>query len=89
MTNITKSVLYVVVTSDLKRRIWEHKTKIDPHSFTAKYNCNILVYYEGFHHIEEAISEEKRIKGGSRRRKLDLIFEVNPLWKDLYEIVED
>ena len=89
LTNTTKSVLYVGVTSDLKNRVEEHRSKIDPHSFTAKYNCHILVYYEGFHHIEEAIVEERRIKGGSRRGKLDMLFKINPMWKDLYKIVAD
>ena len=89
LTNKRKSVLYVGVTSDLKRRIEEHKNKIDPKSFTAKYNCDILLYYNGFQNIEEAIVEEKRIKAGSRKRKLDLIFEMNPKWIDLYDTIED
>jgi putative endonuclease len=89
LTNKRKSVLYVGVTSDLKRRIWEHKSKFDPKSFTARYNCDILLYYNGFQSIEEAITEEKRIKGGNRKAKLDLIFDMNPLWKDLYDTIED
>ena len=60
----------------------------NPMSFTAKYNCSILVYYIGFHHIEEAIAEEKRIKGGSRQKKLELILKMNPIWKDLYDDIE-
>jgi putative endonuclease len=89
LANKRKSVLYVVVTADLKRRIWEHKNKIEPKSFTAKYDCDILLYYNGFQNIEEAINEEKRIKAGSRKRKLDLIFDMNPLWKDLFDSIED
>jgi putative endonuclease len=89
LTNKRKSVLYVGVTSDLKRRIEEHKNKIDNKCFTARYNCDILIYYKGFHSIEEAINEEKRIKGGSRKRKLDLIFKMNPLWKDLFDDIDD
>jgi len=89
LTNKRKSVLYVGVTSDLKRRIEEHKNKIDLKCFTARYNCDILLYYKGFHSIEEAINEEKRIKGGSRKRKLDLIFEMNPLWKDLFDNIDE
>ena len=89
LTNKRKSALYVGVTADLKRRIWEHKNKIEPKSFTAKYNCDILVYYNGFHSIEEAINEEKRIKAGSRKRKLELIFDMNPKWIDLYNTIED
>ena len=89
LTNKVRSVLYVGVTSDLRKRIAEHREKADPMSFTAKYNCDTLVYYIGFHHIVEAIAEEKRIKGGSRKKKLDLIFEMNPLWKDLYDEIVD
>jgi len=89
LTNKRKSVLYVGVTADLKRRIWEHKNKVDSKSFTARYNCDSLVYYSGFHQIEEAIKEEKRLKGGNRKQKLDLIFEMNPLWKDLYDSIEE
>ena len=61
------------MTSDLKRRIWEHKNNFYPESFTTKYKCHILVYYQAFDRIEEAIFEEKRIKGGSRNAKLELI----------------
>ena len=89
LANKSRTVLYVGVTADLRRRISEHRDKLDPMSFTAKYNCNILLYYEGFHHIEEAIGEEKRIKGGSRKRKLDLIYSINPMYKDLYDTFED
>ena len=89
MTNKRKSVLYVGVTSDLRRRILEHKSKLDPKSFTARDNCDTLLYYNGFHSIEEAINEEKRLKAGSRKQKLDLIFSMNPLWKDLYNAIED
>ena len=89
MTNKRTSVLYVGVTSNLRRRILEHKSKLDPKSFTARYNCDTLLYYNGFHSIEEAINEEKRLKAGSRKQKLDLIFSLNPLWTDLYDTIED
>jgi putative endonuclease len=89
LTNKRISVLHVGVTSALKRRIWEHKNKIEPTSFSARYNCDILLYYNDFHSIEEAISEEKRLKAGSRKQKLDLVFAMNPLWKDLYDFIED
>jgi len=61
--------------------------KIHPGSFTAKYGLTKLVYYEGFHRIEEAISMEKQIKGGSRKKKMDIINAFNPECKDLYEEV--
>lgn len=84
MTNKRHSVLYTGVTASLDKRVIEHKEKKDPKSFTARYNCDTLIYYESFHHIEEAIAEETRIKGLNRSKKLNLIFAMNPLWKDLY-----
>ena len=89
MTNINHTTLYTGVTSDLKKRIYEHKHKLNPDSFTAKYNLNKLVYYEGFHRIEDAIGREKQIKGGSRKNKIEIINVFNPLWKDLYDEVMD
>ncbi len=88
VTNFTHTTLYVGVTSNLRNRIWEHKNKIYPNSFTAKYNCCKLVYFNFFPAIEEAINEEKRIKGGSRKKKIMLIESINPLWNDLYEDLE-
>lgn len=87
MTNKNNSVLYVGVTSDLRGRVFEHKNKIHPNSFTAKYNCNKLVYYNSFSSIEEAIVEEKRLKGGGRKQKIDLINSINLEWKDLDEML--
>ncbi len=84
MTNINHTTLYAGVTSDLKKRVWEHKNFIYPESFTSKYMLTILVYYIGYHRIEEAIVREKQIKGGSRKQKEDLINSKNPNWKDLY-----
>lgn len=87
ITNTTHTTLYTGVTSDLKKRIYEHKHKLNPDSFTAKYKLNKLVYYEGFHRIEDAIGREKQIKGGSRKSKIDIVNAFNPKWKDLYEEV--
>ncbi len=89
MTNKMNTVIYVGVTSDLESRVWEHKNKQYPTSFSAKYNCNKLVYYRFFSNIEEAIDEEKRIKGGSRRKKIILIERMNPHWVDLYDQLGD
>jgi len=83
MTNKINTVLYTGVTSDLKRRIWEHKEKALK-GFTRKYNINKLVYFEIFNNPENAILREKRIKAGSRNKKIELIKEINPEWKDLY-----
>ena len=87
MTNENNSTLYVGVTSDLKIRVYQHKHNVNPESFTAIYKLHKLVYFEGFHRIEDAIAREKQIKGGSRKKKEDLINSINPKWKDLYEEV--
>lgn len=88
-TNLTHSVLYTGVTSDIVSRIWEHKNKKHPNSFTAKYNCDILVYYLFYPHIEEAIAAEKSIKATNRNKKIKLINELNPEWNDLYDIIKE
>ncbi|PCJ28779.1 MAG: endonuclease [Flavobacteriales bacterium] len=84
LTNKYNKVLYTGVTSNLKSRILEHKEKIYPSSFSAKYNTCKLVYFMGFDNIEDAIAEEKRIKGGSRIEKIKLIESINLEWNDLY-----
>lgn len=84
MTNKINTVIYTGVTSDLKKRVYEHKEKIIE-GFTKKYNVNKLVYYEVFGDIENAILREKQIKGGSRKKKIDLIKSMNPEFKDLYD----
>jgi putative endonuclease len=88
MCSMNNTTLYVGVTSNLPARMAQHKEKIYPNSFTAKYNCIKLVYYNWFDTIPEAIAEEKRIKGGSRKKKEALINSMNPEWKDLYEQVK-
>jgi putative endonuclease len=82
MTNKLDSVLYTGVTSDLVKRVYEHKSKLIE-GFTKKYNVNKLVYYEVFDDISDAIEREKQIKSGKRQRKIDLISNKNPAWKDL------
>ncbi len=89
MTNVYHSVLYTGVSSDLETRVWQHKNNYYPKSFTSKYKCYKLVYFYFFIHIDEAISEEKRIKGGSRKAKECLINALNPQWLDLYENLFD
>ncbi|MGH7791748.1 MAG: GIY-YIG nuclease family protein [Thermodesulfobacteriota bacterium] len=84
MTNKNNTVLYAGVTSDLKRRVYEHKGKLVD-GFTKKYNLNKLVYYEVLEDIHTAISREKQIKAGSRQKKIDLINGLNKKWTDLYE----
>lgn len=85
MTNKMHTVLYTGVTSDIIGRIWEHKNKVHPNSFTAKYNCDKLVYYYFYSTIVEAIAAEKTIKGGSREYKKQMVNSINPEWKDLYD----
>jgi putative endonuclease len=81
---MNNSVLYTGVTSDLKKRIYEHKEQL-VEGFTKKYNITKLVYYEIFKDPENAIAREKKIKGGSRQRKIALIISMNKRWEDLYE----
>lgn len=84
MANKSGAVLYTGVTSDLQKRAYEHREKT-AESFTKKYNATKLVYYEVFDDIVSAIAREKQIKGGSRKKKLDLISSINPEFKDLYD----
>lgn len=84
MTNKNNGVLYTGVTSNLIKRASEHKNKLVS-GFTSKYNVTKLVYYEEYETTPEAIAREKQIKGGSRQKKLDLIHNKYPEWKDLYE----
>lgn len=78
LTNTGRTVLYTGVTSDLVTRIREHLEKVYPESFTARYNCNLLIYYKSYGSIEVAIEEEKRIKKLSRKGKERLIDTINP-----------
>lgn len=84
MTNKYNTVLYTGVTSDIKRRVYQHKQHIIE-GFTKKYKINKLVYYEVTENIEAAIMREKQIKAGSRKKKIQLIINMNPEWRDLYE----
>ncbi len=84
VTNKNNTVLYTGVTSDLIKRINQHKNKVVK-GFTTKYNCNKLVYYEIGNGMEGCIVREKQIKAGSRKKKIQLIEEMNPSWKDLYD----
>ena len=89
VTNQHNTVLYVGVTSNLAGRVSQHRDKHYPKSFTARYNANKLVYFELFDSIEDAILREKQIKGGSRKRKEDLINAYNCEWRDLFWEVQD
>jgi putative endonuclease len=84
MMNKGNSVIYTGVTSDLIKRVYEHREKMFD-GFTKKYNAGKLVYYEVFSNITEAITREKQIKAGSRKKKIELIIGMNPEFKDLYD----
>ena len=88
MCSMNNTTLYVGVTSTLGARITKHKESFYEGSFTTKYNCKKLVYFQSFETILEAIAEEKRLKGGSRRQKETLINSMNPKWNDLYDRVK-
>lgn len=82
LTNWNNKVLYVGVTNDLKRRLYEHQNGF-VEGFTKKYNLHKLVHFEVYEEIQAAILREKQIKGGSRKRKNDLVEKSNPMWEDL------
>ena len=82
MTNYSETSLYIGVTSNLQKRVWEHKNKV-VEGFTKKYNADKLVYYELTDSIESAINREKQLKHWHRQWKINLIKEMNPDFKDL------
>jgi putative endonuclease len=84
MANRRNGTVYVGVTSDLITRAYEHREGLAP-GFTRRYGCKTLVWYELHESMTAAIEREKQLKAGSRKRKLVLIEELNPEWKDLYE----
>lgn len=83
MMNKNNAVIYTGVTTDLVKRVYQHKQKLID-GFTKKYNVNKLVYYEMFDDIKSAITREKQIKGGPRAKKLKLIKNVNSEMEDLF-----
>ena len=84
MTNFRNTTLYIGVTNNLIRRVYEHKNKMID-GFTKRYNLNKVIYYEIFNDIKTAIEREKQLKNFSRQKKIDLIKSMNPDWNDLYE----
>ena len=89
ITNKNNTVIYTGVTSTLRARIMEHKTGAHPKSFTARYHCNKIVWFQVFPTILEAIEREKQLKAGSRSRKEILINQINPEWNDLWDDIQD
>ena len=84
LTNWENKVMYIGVTNDMERRLYEHKNKLAD-SFTKRYNVNKLVYVEETGDINAAIAREKQLKGWRRERKNKLVESMNPDWKDLSE----
>ena len=84
LSNKKDGTLYIGVTSNLQKRIWEHKNNIVK-GFTQKYNLHNLVYYEVCPSMESAIIREKQLKKGSRKKKIELIKKENAQWLDLYD----
>ncbi len=84
--NKRNGTLYVGVTADLVKRIYEHKEKLVD-GFTKKYCVDKLGYYEVYEDITDAIAREKQLKAGTRKRKINLIESVNPQWQDLYDSI--
>lgn len=86
LSNKKQGTLYTGVTSDLAKRVAQHKAKAIE-GFSAQYDCTSLVYYGVFNDMENAILREKQIKGGSRKKEIALIGDFNPDWSDLYESI--
>ncbi len=84
LANRKEGTIYVGITSDIIRRVYEHKTKSDD-GFTSEYNVDRLVYFEQFFDVLEAIAREKRLKRWRRNWKIELIESGNPEWRDLYD----
>jgi putative endonuclease len=88
MTNAHNTVLYCGATTDLYKRIQEHKNGVFKNGFTLRYNIDKLVYFETFSIAGDAFEREKQIKAGSRKKKVELIVRLNPDWKDLSELLK-
>lgn len=84
MASQRNGTLYVGVTSNLSKRVYEHKEGVAD-GFTKQYGCKMLVWFEACDTMEQAIIREKQIKGGSRKKKLALVEGMNPEWNDVYE----
>ena len=82
LTNKTDKVMYVGVTNDLQRRLYEHKNNLID-GFSKRYNTHKLVYYEQYKNVKDAIAREKSIKGLLRFKKNELVTSINPEWNDL------
>jgi len=87
LANVTNVALYIGVTSNLVRRVYEHRNHIDPDIFTSKYKIHKLVYFEETNDVRVALEREKQLKGWRRSKKNALIATMNSDWKDLYPMI--
>ena len=87
LTNSTNVAMYIGVTRDLVRRVYEHKHEMDPNSFTAQYKLHKLVYFEQTGDVRAALEREKQLKHWRRAKKNALVQAMNPEWKDLYPMI--
>ena len=87
LSNDTATTIYVGVTNNLVRRVYEHRNHLIPDSFTAKYCIHRLVYFEHTGDVRAALEREKQIKSWNRKRKNALVESMNPTWEDLYESI--
>jgi putative endonuclease len=78
-----RRTLYIGMTNNLERRLWEHREGINPDAFTTRHGVYGLVHIEAFQHVLDAIAREKQLKGWRRSKKIALIEQVNPAWQDL------
>ena len=85
ISNWNHKVLYTGFTDDIENRTYGHKSRVYKPSFSDKYNCYKLLYYEEFETADEALCREKQLKRYRRKRKVNLINTMNPEWRDLYE----
>lgn len=89
MTNKNNKVLNTGVRSELRNGVLQHKTHFYAESFTSRYNCEKIVWFEMLDNISVAISRKKQLKGGNRKNKIELIEKLNPACKDLWEEVQE
>lgn len=87
MTNPTHTVLFIGFTSDLRKRVWEHREHLGL-GITHRYSCIKLIYYEAGEDYEGVLGREKQLKGWTRKKKELLIHQMNPTWNDLYDTIE-
>ena len=87
LASATNYSIYIGVTKDLIRRVYEHRTHFDPESFTSRYGVHKLVYFEQTSDVRIALEREKQLKGWRRSKKNALIETMNPEWKDLYPVI--